>query len=187
MIICVVGTSGSGKTTSCEYIELEFGIPFVEVSNIIWEKYYNSSATGDVREYVKNQYKRTGKDIFALPAINQAEKLDTNIKIFCGFRTIEAINSVREFYDERSIFILGIHSNSNLKYQRIKDRDRHEGISYGVELQKELLEYRIGVAEIFEREVDKIIVNEGSINDFYKDVYQYIQSKLSRFDNAPQL
>jgi len=185
MIICVVGTSGSGKTTSCEYIKREFGIPFVEVSDIIWDRYNDSSFSGDIREFVKIQYERNGKNTFTLPAIQQAKKLDSNIKIFCGFRTVEAINFVRNFYDEHNISIVGIHSNSNLKYRRIMEREQRAKISYEEALRKSFVEYRVGLAEIFEQEVDEIIVNEGTIHDFYEQVHQYVQSVLDSFDNTP--
>lgn len=185
MIICVVGTSGAGKTTSCEYIEREFGIPFVEVSDIIWERYHDSSFAGSVREYVKTRYQRDGKDVFTPPAIQRAERLGSRRKVFCGFRTVEAINSVREFYDEHETSIVGIHSSANLRYRRALKQEPQDESSYEEFLRESFVEYRIGVAEILEREVDEIIVNEGTRHDLREDVRRYVQSKLSGSDSTP--
>lgn len=180
MIICIVGQSCAGKTTACEYIETEFGIPFIEGSDVVWDRYYNTSSSNDIIEFVKKQYEKNGKATFASPVVERANKLDCDNKVLCGFRTAEEIAYLKDHYGEESLFILGIHANCLLRYQRKIKRDPHSSISYEDFIMKDFVEYQFGIAEILGRFCNEVLVNEDSFGRFYDELDGVLSPFLSQ-------
>lgn len=179
MIICIVGQSCAGKTTSCQYIEREWDIPFIEGSDVVWERYSESPDNGDILEYVRSEYKEKGKDTFAAPVIEKADKLEHNIKILCGFRTVEEIKYVLEYYEEE-VLIIGIHANAMLRYQRKIKRDSNADLDYKEFIMKDFAEYDFGIAQILDENTDHIIVNEGTFERLYENIDNYLETQIDQ-------
>lgn len=179
MIVCVVGQSCAGKTTACEYIEAEFGVPFVEGSDSVWNRYHNSSFSDDILGFVKTQYEKQGKDTFASPVIDRANKLECDDKVLCGFRTVEEINYLKHHYGEDNLFVLGIHANCLVRYQRKIKRDPHNHINYKKFVMKDFAEYQFGIAEILKREADKVLINESTFEEFYDDINETLSTHFN--------
>lgn len=179
MIICIVGQSCAGKTTLCQYIEREWGIPFIEGSDVVWERYSKSPNNADILEYVRNEYREQGKDTFAIPVIEKASELEHNIKVLCGFRTAEEIKYVLEYYEEE-VLIIGIHANAMLRYQRKIKRDPNDDLGYKEFITKDFSEYNFGIAKILEEYTDYMIVNEGTFDRLYEDIDEYLQTQLNK-------
>jgi len=178
MIICIVGQSCAGKTTSCQYIEREWGIPFIEGSDVVWERYSESPDNGDILDYVRNEYRDQGKDTFAPPVIEKADKLDHDIKALCGFRTVEEIEYILEHYEEE-VLIIGIHANAMLRFQRKIKRDSNADLDYKEFIRKDFAEYDFGIAKILEEKTDHIIVNEGTFDRLYENLDEYLEPRLN--------
>jgi dephospho-CoA kinase len=165
MKICIVGQSCAGKTTASEYIESEFGIPFVEGSDLVWERYSDSAYNGGILEYVKKEYQEKGRDTFAQPVIDRAEKIRKDHVVLSGFRTAEEIRYV---IDEcENVSVITIHANSLLRYQRRIKRDPHSDHSYKDFIIKDFEEYDFGIARTMADFTDYLIINESTYSELY--------------------
>jgi len=96
MIICIVGPSCAGKTTSAKYIQDKTGGDHYEASEFVRKRYSNSSFDGIVMDFVKREFNNKGMETFAHPICDQIKKADGDIAIISGFRTNEEIKTIRE-------------------------------------------------------------------------------------------
>lgn len=174
MIICIVGPSCAGKTTSAEYIGSETGGTHYEASDFVMNRYSKCSFEGKIMNFVKREFDEKGMGTFARPICKQIKDSNNNISIISGFRTEKEIRIIREEFN--SIFVGGVYANSLLRYQRKLERD-NPGSSYSYRdfLQKDFTEYRFGIIQALEQQIDTLIINEGT----FDDLYQTIDDKLT--------
>lgn len=165
MKICIVGPSCAGKTTAAEYIESAYGIPFVEGSEVVWERYSESGSNEDIIEFVKEEYSSAGKATFAQPVIARAKEIEENHVVLSGFRTAEEVEHVQKQCNR--VGIISIHANALLRYQRHLKRDPHTRTTYEEFIMKDFEEYNFGIARMMARFTDRLIINESTFSHLH--------------------
>lgn len=177
MIVCLVGPSCAGKTTSAEYIYPRIDASHFEASEFVKSRYSDSSFSGSIMEFVKNEFEEDGKETFARPvhdAISESE--DDNV-VISGFRTKQEINLIK--YNFNIVFVAGIYANSLLRYQR-KLRRNNPDPDYQYEdfIRKDFTEYNFGIVKMLDNEADVLVVNEGTFDELYNTIDQQVLPRV---------
>jgi dephospho-CoA kinase len=173
MIICIVGPSCAGKTTSAEYIESETGAEYLEASDFVRSRYAECAFEGDIMEFVKEEFDEEGMGTFAYPICEQIEDSSSDLSVISGFRTRKEIEIIRNEFG--SICVIGIYANSLLRYQRKLKRDNPKtGYTYQDFLQKDFTEYSFGIMETLTHQLDELIINESTFDELYQSVDEKI-------------
>lgn len=178
MIICIVGPSCAGKTTSAEYIESETGGEYFEASNFVRSRYAECSFEGEIMDFVKEEFREKGKGTFAYPICDEINGSNSALSIISGFRTQEEIEVIRNEFD--SIYVVGVYANSLLRYQRKLKRDNPKsGYTYRDFLQKDFTEYSFGIMGTLTQPLDDFIINESTIVDLYHSIDEKLLNRIS--------
>ncbi|MFD1588136.1 AAA family ATPase [Halorientalis brevis] len=178
MIICIVGPSCAGKTTSAEYIESETGAKYLEASDFVRSRYAECGSEGEIMDFVKKEFSEEGRGTFAYQVCEQIEDSNSDLSIISGFRTQEEIEIIRSEFD--SISVIGIYANSLLRYQRKLKRDNPKsGYTYRDFLQKDFTEYSFGIMGALTHQLDGLIINESTLDELYESVDKEILSQIS--------
>lgn len=181
MIICIIGPSCAGKTTTAKYLQDKTAGYHYEASEFVRNRYSENSFEGSVMEFVKKEFNTKGKETFAHPICREIKKSDSDLAIISGFRTNEEIKVLqREF---GSIKVVGIYANSLLRYQRKLRRDNPDsGYSYREFLEKDFTEYDFGIVKILDKKSDDLIINEGTYDDLYESINEKVLDKTNLLD-----
>jgi dephospho-CoA kinase len=173
MIICVIGPSCAGKTTSCEIIEERRGVPFFEASDFVEDRYSDSGHSGDIMDFVIEEFQGKGKDTFAKPIAKTLSSIPENDSLICGFRTVEEIKYIEAEFDTVKTF--GIYANSLLRYQRKLSRDNpSQDYTYRDFINKDYIEYEFGIMSLLRSNLQSYIINEGTKEQFFDDIESQI-------------
>ncbi|WP_229121649.1 AAA family ATPase [Halapricum desulfuricans] len=177
LILCIVGPSCAGKTTSAEYIQERRDTDHFEASEFVKSRYSNSTFSGSLMEFVKTEFDREGKETFARPVCGEISEADESEAIISGFRTKQEVDFIKKKFSD--VLVVGLYANSLLRYQRKLRRDNPESeYEYQDFLQKDFIEYNFGIMEMFDSEEDILIVNEGTLDNLYTTIDEQILSKI---------
>lgn len=169
MIICIVGPSCAGKTTTAEYLQSKTCGEHYEASEFVRERYAKDQFEGTVMEFAKREFDTKGKETFAYPIREKIKSSDGDFTIVSGFRTIEEIEVLQEEFN--MIKVTGIYANSLLRYQRKLRRDNPDSeYTYRKFLEKDFTEYDFGIIKALNTQLGDLIVNEGTLDSLYEEV-----------------
>lgn len=177
MIICLVGPSCAGKTTSAEYIQKRLDTAYFEASEFVKSRYSESTFPGPIIEFVRKEFRKKGKETFARPVRDAiSESKEDNI-VISGFRTKQEIDFIKHNFN--NIFVAGIYANSLLRYQRKLRRDNPEpDYQYEDFIRKDFTEHDFGIVKMLDDETDVLVVNEGTFDELYNIIDQQIVPKV---------
>lgn len=169
MIICIVGPSCAGKTTASKHIKSTSNVTYLEASEYVRRRYKRSDKGGELLDFVINTFENEGRDTFAKDLISDnPAKLMEEPYLFTGFRATEEVQLVRENYDE--VRCVGVFANSTIRFERNVRRER-EGIhEYQEFIRKDFIEYDFGIASLLADFCDDILINEGTLDEFYDTI-----------------
>lgn len=178
MIICVVGPSCAGKTTSAQYIQDKTGIPVIEASDSVEQRRDANAPDVPLTTFAEERLAKEGKETFARNVADIIENCQSQHVIISGFRTIEEYNYIQEEYHDTRIRLYGLYANSLLRFQRKKHRD-NPGSEYSYKdfIQKDFKEYQFGVTDLMEN-VSNIIINESTFQALYNRLDEQIPSQF---------
>lgn len=161
MIICISGPSCAGKSTAAEYLSDEYGIDHLEASDFVRRRFESQSEFTSIMEFVKSEFKNKGKDTFAKDVVNELELRPSGDQIIAGYRAAEEIQHTKK--ELGCAGVLGIYSNSQLRFQRKLKRDDPPGdYEYIQFVNKDFQEYKFGINSILQQFTDDLIINEGT-------------------------
>jgi dephospho-CoA kinase len=169
MILCLVGPSCAGKTTSAEYIKEGRNAAHFEASEFVKNRYSNSTFSSSLMEFVKKEFDNKGKETFARPVCEEISKIDDDEVIISGFRTKQEVDFVKQQFD--TVLVAGIYANSLLRFQRKIKRDNPKSeYQYQDFIQKDFIEYTFGIMKMLGDEIDILVVNEGTFDELYDSI-----------------
>lgn len=175
MIICIVGPSCAGKSTSAEYVESKIDGQHYEASDFVKRRYTECQFDGPIMDFVKREFNEEGKDTFAQPICEEINNSSTTHAIISGFRTEDEIQLIQDIFD--STYVCGVFANSLLRYQRKLRRDNPDSeYTYDAFLRKDFTEYSFGIVQALDQQLDSLIINEGTFEDLYRTIDDVILS-----------
>jgi len=182
LVIVVTGKRGSGKDTLADYLEKNHGFNVLEFSRnaikpILDERKLEFTRQNLI-EIAMSERKKKGNGYFALLICNKME--EGNNYCVTGMRFKEELDVFREKFSS-NFFLLSIICDERERYERIINRgDKGESdmtFEQFLEIEKKPTERAIN--EIID-EADFFIDNNGTIDEFYKNIEIVISHIMAR-------
>ena len=178
IIIGLIGETGSGKDTFCDFIKktvkepvfcFRFSDPLSEILMILFSEVKKE----DQQWLGKILREKYGNDILAKAMTKKIEKIENGILILNGIRYWEEFEMVKKLGGKN----LYITTDQKIRWQRINKRGEKtdDFSSYEKFLEKEKAKTEILIPEIGKK-ADFKIENNGSRDDFYKKIDTIMKS-----------
>lgn len=170
-IIGLVGETGSGKDTFCEYLKenfkdifvFRFSQPLTEALSIFFDKVKKE----DQQWLANHLRKKFGNNILGKAIKKKIKNIKKGIVILNGIRVWEEYKMIKRIGGK----IIYITADSRLRWQRIRKRGekKDDKVSYQKFLKMEKVKTEISIPKIGKQANFKI-ENNGSLKDFYKNI-----------------
>ncbi len=171
-LLCVVGNSGTGKSTFLK-VASELGIASYDMSSVVYEKIKEEGKSMNVVEVVKfasSLREKFGQDIVArllFDKIIKSNPASKELVVVSGLRQIEEYLFFKNNVER--IILVGLRAEPRLRYERILKRKKESNPqSYEEFLKKDELEGKWGFSRLFN----------------YCDIYIDNNSTLEKFENS---
>lgn len=173
MIVCIVGPSCAGKTTTSEYIQSETGTKFVEASDYVRESYSKSEYRGSVLGFVASRFSEGRKTMFAERLWSDVSDNCGDDLVICGFRAPEEVEYIEQ--NAGRVLSFGVDANIDMRFLRNLTRRRGTTLtSYTDFLWKDMVEWGFGVSDLLGEKCEQVIINEGSFAELYYEIDRII-------------
>jgi dephospho-CoA kinase len=180
IIIGLVGETGSGKDTFCDYIKktvkepvfyFRFSDPLSEVLKIFFEEVKKE----DQQWLVGHLRKRFGENILGEAIKKKIKNIERGIIILNGVRMPQEVKMIKEMNGK----IVYITADPKLRWERVNKRGekKDDSVSYEKFLEIEKAKSEVLIPKIGEK-VDFKIKNNGSIEDFFQEIDKIIKKLM---------
>jgi dephospho-CoA kinase len=171
-IIAFTGMPASGKSEAVK-IAKDKGIPVIRMGDLVWEETerqgrpLDDKNVGEVAQSMRNKY---GMDIWAKQTVKKMQSLKQSpLLVIDGVRNMEEI----EYFKKElgmEFLIITIDSSDELRRKRAISRGRIDDSKNLKDLEeRDKREIAWGLQKVI-ADADIIIPNNGSLNDFKKQV-----------------
>jgi dephospho-CoA kinase len=178
IIIGLVGETGSGKDTFCDYIKktvkkpvfcFRFSDPLSEVLKIFFDEIKKE----DQQWLVGHLRERFGENILGEAIKKKIKNIEEGLIILNGVRMPQEVKMIKEM-DGKIVYIT---ADPKLRWERVSKRreKKDDSVSYEKFLEIEKAKSEVLIPQIGE-EADFKIENNGSKGDFYKEVDKIIKN-----------
>jgi dephospho-CoA kinase len=176
-IICVTGMRGSGKTVFGE-LAISMGYKIYEMRTVVEEMMVQQNIkidTTSMREFAKDIRERYGKDIVARKMITKLESDPSKNVLIVGIRGMYEVRRFREFFGEKNVSLLAIHSSPKARYERVLKRKHKidDPSNYEEFLWSEEMELGYGISKAIALS-DEMIVNNTDLNSYIELCQDYL-------------
>jgi len=178
VIIGLIGETGSGKDTFCDYIkktvkEPVFCFRFSDTLSEILMILFGEVKKEDQQWLGKALREQYGNDILARAMSKKIKNIVNGFIILNGIRYWEEFEMVKKL-DGKNLYIT---ADQKIRWQRINKRGEKidDSSSFDKFLEKERAKTEILVPELGEKS-DFKIENNGSRDDFYKEIDKIIKN-----------
>ena len=172
-LIVVAGMPGAGKE---EFLNVasDMGIPFIRMGDLVRELYPKRGKEDEalsLGQFANIERERHGYNIWAKRAL---ERMDGDIYLVDGCRSMDEINAYRSLTDD--VNIVAIHAPPKIRYERLVKRHRDDAPqNIGEFAARDNREMGWGLAEVVALS-DHLIINDGTLEDFRKAASAYLRS-----------
>jgi dephospho-CoA kinase len=172
VVIGLTGEMGAGKDTFCQHIQKisnqpVFCFKFSDSLSEVLRIFFNDVSREDQQWLAINLRERFGKDILAKAMKKKIDNISEGLIVLNGIRYTEEFDMIKEAGGN----IIYITADSKTRWQRVQARgekkDDNAPYEKFLELNKAATE--ILIPEIG-RKADHKIDNNGSLDDFYKQI-----------------
>lgn len=176
-IVAFTGMPCSGKSEAVR-IAKDKGIQVIRMGDMIWAETKNQGLelndknVGEVANSMRDKY---GKDIWAQRTVDKIKSLNkTDYIVVDGIRNVEEINFFKKKLSNDFV-IIAINAPDGLRKKRTLSRGRKDDSKdiKNVE-ERDKRELRWGIGDVI-ASADIVISNEGSIDEFRKQVDEVLQ------------
>ena len=173
----VSGLPGCGKSFVSD-IAIEKGAIIVSMGDIIREE--AKKRNEPTKETAVNLRKEFGNDIVSELTIKKIKKLqeddNPNLVIIEGIRSLHEVDMFKENFED--FFILSVFANENLRFERLKKRNREDDSQDYEGFQKrDRTELGFGIGDVISLS-DKILINESDIESYQKKIHEFFDEIL---------
>ena len=176
-VMGVSGLPGCGKSFVSD-IAIEKGAIIVSMGDIIREE--AKKRNEPTKETAVNLRKEFGNDIVSELTIKKIKKLqeddNPNLVIIEGIRSLHEVDMFKENFED--FFILSVFANENLRFERLKKRNREDDSQDYEGFQKrDRTELGFGIGDVISLS-DKILINESDIESYQKKIHEFFDEIL---------
>lgn len=182
MIIGITGSFGAGKGTAVEYLKWKHGFSHYSASGFIVEEIVRQGlvVNRDTMAMVANQMREAHGPSYIIDSLYARAKASGARVVIESLRAVAEVRRIKELGG----VVLGIDALPDIRYAHSVARGSvKDNVSYEKWLEQEQAESNQSdphKQNIFGalKESDYIITNNGSIEDFYKKVDEFIEEKV---------
>lgn len=172
-IMGISGLPGSGKALVSE-MATERGAIIVSMGDIIREEAKKRGES--TKETAVNLRKEFGNDIVSELTIKKIKKLEENknnkLIIIEGIRSLHEVEMFKENFSD--FFILSIFANENLRFERLKIRNREDDSQdYEGFHKRDMTELGFGIGDVVALS-DKLIINESDMESYREKIDEFL-------------
>lgn len=169
VLVCIVGPSCAGKSTAAGILTKKTGFTIFPASKYPRERYLKSGSKLSLLQFVEREFQKEGKGTFATELVADLARdlVDRSNQgyIIDGFRAIEEIDLLKKRVAPSNV--LGIFADARTRFLRNLRRNGKDAIQeYTTFVQKDLVEYGFGMAEIIARFANCLVINEEDMSSF---------------------
>jgi len=182
LLIGLVGEKGSGKDTFAKYLQeiSERKIVHIRFSDLLKQtlKLWDLEITRANLQKLAQVLEDFGSGTVAHGLEKQIQETEAEIIILDGIRWKPDVELLKKFPDHKLVYIT---ASPKLRFERLKNRGEKIGeseMSYEQFLEEEKAPNELLIPEIGS-EADVKIENNGSIEEFDKDIRKFCESALS--------
>ena len=181
-ILAFVGAPASGKTEAAN-VARELGIPVVTMGDVVREEVRrrglepNDENTGRVASELRA---KEGMDAIAKRCIPLLKQLQTRSKLVVvdGIRGLAEVETLKRAFGG-NFFLVAILAPIEIRYKRVRARRRSDDfLSFEEFKRREEREKSWGMEEAM-RIADKIVRNEGSLEEFKREIRRILRDLLA--------
>ncbi|MEM0026328.1 MAG: AAA family ATPase [Ignisphaera sp.] len=176
VVIVLAGLPGAGKSVVAN-VARELGLPVVSLGDVVREEVAQRGLEPTLENIlnIANELRRKfGKDAIAKLALDRIARACSSscIVIVDGVRSLDEIETIGKQVDKK-VFILAIHSSQKTRFERILARGR-QGDPRTLEdfRRRDLEELSWGLGNVIAL-ADKIIINEGRIEELISETRNF--------------
>ncbi len=180
-IIVLTGLPGAGKSVVGD-VAREMGLPVISLGDVVREEVAKKGLepTLDNILRVANELRKAlGKNAIAKLSINKIASacISNCIVVVDGVRSLDEIETIKESL-LKDVIILAIHSSQKTRFERILNRGREGDPKTFEEFRKrDFEELSWGIGNVIAL-ADKMIVNEGRIEEFINEIRKFFSEAL---------
>nr|AGF93006.1 dephospho-CoA kinase [uncultured organism] len=175
-VILITGMPGSGKEEFLKVAEEE-GYDLVRMGDVVREKAEMENISEkdiSVGEFADKERKEKHEGIWADRTLAKVHEKNTVID---GIRSLTEVNIFKSEL-EKDARIVAIHSSPDTRFERLKERDRHDAPKTRSQFrERDERELGWGLGDVIAR-ADEMIVNEGSLSQM-QDKSKELLKKLN--------
>jgi dephospho-CoA kinase len=166
-MLIVTGPSCSGKSTFGRIAKAK-GAEVIETTDVVKESFRSSGAPGeDIIEFCVRSYREAGEDVFATRNYERIVRCGYDLRrlVCMGFRAAGEVECFRRLLP--STRVIGIYADTTIRYERGLLRDRADcARSLEDFVRRDMREYSMGLAALFSRTLDVLVLNNGTMSEF---------------------
>lgn len=178
-LIIIAGMPGSGKALSSQILK-NLGLPVLAFGDIVRkeaEKRGLKPTFENMGMLMIKMREEGGPAIMAKMLIPEINKINSDIIVLEGARSMDEINELKKHYD--NIITIAIHASPITRYKRLLARKRSDDPKSWEEFKKrDERELKVGIGEVIAL-ADKIVINEGSIKELeekFKKIFKEVST-----------
>jgi len=177
-VIVIVGMPGSGKAMASR-VARELGYPVLVCGDVIREeaKRRGLPPTPDnIGTLMLKIREEEGRAVVACRLIPRIQAQDSQVVVVEGARNFEEVDELRKHYRVRT---LAIHASPSIRFSRLNSRGRSDDPkNWNDFIIRDQREIDVGIAKLIDT-ADRMIVNEGSIQEFKYSVNKLLKEMCS--------
>lgn len=175
-LILIAGMPGAGKEEFLN-VAVDRDIPFIRMGDLVRELYpQRGSEDADLNlgQFANIERERYGYNIWAKRAL---ERMNGEVYLVDGCRSLDEVDAYRGLTDD--VNIVAIHTSPSIRYDRLVMRGRDDAPKNVDEFRaRDNREIGWGLADTIVLS-DKLIVNEGTLDEFRASVNELLDRMLS--------
>ena len=182
MVLAAVGKNGTGKDFFLEYVAKTYGFPMISIGDVVREL-----AAKDGLELTRDNLHATskkymsefGQTFFPEMIVKKIKESDSPNFLVSGIRPPSDIEVFKKAFGDKFVLVDVVISDDEVRYQRMLARGSERD---GQSVEK-LREYALHEVEIVhtsesEKMADYVMLNDGTVDDFYAGVADFYDNYL---------
>jgi len=182
--LLLTGLPGSGKTVFSE-VARSLGIPVITLGDVVREEVARRGlepSQENILHIAQELRDRYGKEAIAMLASNKIIEFlkQSCLVVVDGIRSLEEVNYIKSSTNAE-VFIVVVHASPKVRFARLLARGRSgDPKTWDEFVKRDFKELSWGLGNVVAL-ADKIMVNEGSIEEFKNKVRDFLSEVMSRW------
>ncbi len=174
-LVLVTGMPGAGKSVIAQAFQ-EVGCPIIVMGDVIREQARLHGFEPNPRNTKKVMLElreKHGLGAVALFCVDELKKLDSELVVIEGCRSIAEIDVFDEYAD--SLTIVCVHTSPKVRFTRLRERNREDApTSWEVFRERDIREISVGLGGVIALS-DIMLINEGTLTDFQEECIKLVR------------